>query len=135
MIAQTVRAWLSAGLALLLATTGMVSLIAGNSTVSTARMAVAAGVLGAYAAAVAIVFTDRALRTRLRCLLWGVTIPAAVSVVNALLVLSTSAAGRALLTALPWLIPAGVVSAFGLWLPSLRLPAWARRRRLEADPE
>lgn len=131
---QTVRAWLFAVVALFVAAAGMVSLIAGNSVVSTTRMGAAAGVLAAYTAAVAIVFTDRAERTRLRCLVWGATVPVLVGVVNALLVLSAAGAGRALVTVLPWLVGSVLVSVFGPSLPGVRLPAFLRRSR-DRDPE
>lgn len=134
MIKQTARAWGLAVLALFAAAAGMVSLIAGNSVVSTPRMAAAAGVLAAYAAAVAVVVTDRAERTRLRCLVWGATVPALVGVANAALVVATAGVGRALLTAVPWLVGSLLVSAFGPALPGIRLPAWLRRRR-NPDPE
>lgn len=133
-IKQTVRAWLIAAVALCAAAAGMVSLIAGNSVVSTTRMGVAAAVLAAYAAAVAIVFTDRAERTRLRCLVWGVAVPLLVGVVNAVLVVPAGGAGRALVTALPWLIGAVLVSIFGPSLPGVRAPAFLRRNR-EPEPE
>lgn len=134
MIKQTARAWGLAVLALLAAAAGMVSLIAGNSVVSTPRMAVAAGVLAAYAAAVAIVVTDRAERTRLRCLAWGATVPVLVGLANALLVIGPAGVGRAVLSAVPWLVGSLLVSAFGPALPGIRLPAWLRRRH-DPDPE
>lgn len=132
-IRLTARAWLLATAGLLAAAAGMSSLIAGNSVISVTRMTVAAGVLAAYAAALGIVTTDRAERTRTRCLIWGATVPTLVAVVNALLVLSAAGAAEAFLSALPWLVGGFVVSAFGPSLPVLRWPSWLRRRR-DASP-
>lgn len=128
-IRLTVRAWLLATAGLLAAAAGMSSLIAGNSVISVTRMTVAAAVLAAYAAALGIVATDRATRTRTRCLVWGATIPTVVALVNALLVLPAAGAGPALVSALPWLFGGFAVSAFGPSLPGLRLPSWLRRGR------
>ena len=129
MIRLTARAWLLATAGLLTAAAGMSSLIAGNSVISVTRMTVAAAVLAAYAAALGIVATDRAKRTRTRCLVWGATIPTVVAVVNALLVLPAAGTGPALVTTLPWLLGGLVVSAFGPSLPGLRLPSWLRQGR------
>ena len=134
MTRQTVRAWLVAVVALFAAAAGMVSLIGGNSVVSTARMAAAAAVLAAYAAAVAIVFTNRAERTRLRCLIWGASVPVMVGMVNAVLVTAAAGPGRAAITTLPWVIGPLLVGFFGPSLPGVRLPAFLRRNR-DPGPE
>lgn len=140
MIARTARAWLAAALALLVAAAGMSALTTSSSSSSLVRIGVAAGVLSAYAAAVAIVTTPRTERTPLRCLLWGTGVPLVVAGSNLVLVAPLVGMGQALLSALPWLLGAGLVSLLGPVLPSLRLPAVissavaSGRQRRRPDP-
>jgi hypothetical protein len=126
MLRRTVRAWVAAVVALLAAGAGLSALSSGSPTTSSLRLAVAAGVLSGYAAAVALVLTARPDRTAWRCLWWGATVPAIVGVVTAALVAPAAGAVSALLSALPWLVGAVAVSALGPWLPSLPLPARLR---------
>jgi hypothetical protein len=123
MVRLTVRAWVAAVVALLAAGAGLSALSSGSPTTSSLRLAVAAGVLSGYAAAVALVLTARADRTAWRCLWWGSTVPAIVAVITAALVAPAAGAVSALLSALPWLLGAVVVSALGPWLPALPLPS------------
>jgi hypothetical protein len=118
----TLRAWGLAVLALLAASAGMSVLTASSSSTSVVRMDIAAAVLSIYAAAIGLVLTERAARTRLRCLLWGGTVPALVGLGTAALVAATAGAVAGLMALLPWLT--GALAAWGLgpYLPELRLP-------------
>jgi hypothetical protein len=134
MITLTLRAWVVSAIALAAAAAGLAALSAGSPVTSLARMALAAGVLAAYAAVVGIVVTRRSSRSRRRCLIWGSTVPTAVGLINGALVTAAAGIELGLLSALPWLAGAVLVSALGPLLPELRLPAWMRRRRLPARP-
>jgi hypothetical protein len=125
----TVRAWGLAALALLAASAGMSVLTTSSSSTSVVRMDVAAAVLSIYAAAIGLLLTDRAARTRLRCLLWGGTVPVLVGVGTAALVAATAGAMAGLLAMLPWLT--GALAAWGLgpYLPELRLPRFRSTNR------
>jgi hypothetical protein len=118
----TLRAWGLAVLALLAASAGMSVLTASSSSTSLVRMDIAAAVLSIYAAAIGLLLTERAARTRLRCLLWGGTVPVLVGLGTAALVAATAGAVAGLLALLPWLT--GALAAWGLgpYLPELRLP-------------
>ena len=109
-----------AALALVLALVGLIRLSAGSTVVSLPRMALAAGVLSAYTAALAIVVTDRGLRTVRRCLVWGGGVPALVGVTNGALVTAAAGPGPGALSVAPWLVGAAV-SLLGPRLPDLRL--------------
>jgi hypothetical protein len=126
----TLRAWGLSVLALLAASAGMSVLTASSSSTSLVRMDIAAAVLSIYAAAIGLLLTERAERSRLRCLLWGGTVPVLVGVGTAALVVATAGVGAGLLALLPWLT--GALAAWGLgpYLPELRLP---RLRRSSAD--
>jgi hypothetical protein len=125
----TVRAWGLAALALLAASAGMSVLTASSSSTSVVRMDIAAAVLSIYAAAIGLLLTERAARTRLRCLLWGGTVPVLVGVGTAALVAATAGAMAGLLAMLPWLT--GALAAWGLgpYLPELRLPRFRSTNR------
>ena len=128
MTSIAVRAWLTAIVALGLAGAGVTSLAAGSAVTSLTRMAVAAGVLAAYTAAVGLLVTPRAERTWRRCLWWGGLVPSVVAMLTAALVAVESGAGQGLLLALPWLLGALPVCLAGRWLPALpRLPRLRRR--------
>ena len=127
-IRQTVRAWVVALVALVAAAAGMSALTAGSSTTSQVRIAFAAAVLSAYAAAAALVATDRSERTVPRCLLWGPAVPTLVGLANVALVTAAADAARGVVSGLPWVLAALLVSALGPRLPSLRFPACLRRR-------
>jgi hypothetical protein len=124
----TLKAWGLAVLALLAASAGMSVLTASSSSTSLVRMDIAAAVLSTYAAAIGLLLTERAERTRLRCLLWGGTVPVLVGVGTAALVVATAGVGASLLALLPWLT--GALAAWGLgpYLPELRLPRLLRHR-------
>jgi hypothetical protein len=124
----TLKAWGLAVLALLAASAGMSALTASSSSTSLVRMDIAAAVLSTYAAAIGLLLTERAERTRLRCLLWGGTVPVMVGVSTAALVVATAGVGAGLLALLPWLT--GALAAWGLgpYLPELRLPRLLRHR-------
>jgi hypothetical protein len=124
----TLRAWGLSGLALLAASAGMSVLTASSSSTSLVRMDIAAAVLSTYAAAIGLLLTKRAERTRLRCLLWGGTVPVLVGLGTAALVVAIAGAGAGLLALLPWL--AGALAAWGLgpYLPELRLPRLPHHR-------
>ena len=127
MTGQTVRAWAAGVLALLAAGTGVASLAAGGTSVSAPRAALAAAVLSVFTATLAVVVTDRSLRTRFRCLVWGGTVPVLVTVTNVVSVAVVAGLGRAVLASLPWLLGLAV-TVVGPQLPGLRLPAWWPRR-------
>jgi hypothetical protein len=129
MIWTTVRAWGLAVLALLAASAGMSVLTASSSSTSLVRMDIAAAVLSIYAAAIGLLLTERAERTRLRCLLWGGTVPVLVGLGTAALVVATAGAVAGLLAFLPWLT--GALAAWGLgpYLPELRLPRFRSTNR------
>jgi hypothetical protein len=129
MIWTTVRAWGLAVLALLAASAGMSVLTASSSSTSLVRMDIAAAVLSIYAAAIGLLLTERAERTRLRCLLWGGTVPVLVGLGTAALVVATAGAVAGLLALLPWLT--GALAAWGLgpYLPELRLPRFRSTNR------
>jgi hypothetical protein len=126
----TLKAWGLAVLALLAASAGMSVLTASSSSTSLVRMDIAAAVLSTFAAAIGLLLTERAERTRLRCLLWGGTVPVLVGVGTAALVVATAGVGAGLLALLPWLT--GALAAWGLgpYLPQLRLPRlrWTNRQ-------
>ena len=128
MIWTTLKAWGLAVLALLAASAGMSVLTASSSSTSLVRMDIAAAVLSTFAAAIGLLLTERAERTRLRCLLWGGTVPVLVGVGTAALVVATAGVGAGLLALLPWLT--GALAAWGLgpYLPELRLPRLLRHR-------
>jgi hypothetical protein len=119
MIKIAVRAWVVSALALAAAGAGLAALAAGSPVTSLGRMAVAAGVLAAYTATVGIVVTNRAARSRRRCLLWGAAVPTAVGMVNAIWVTMAAGISQGLLSSLPWLGGALLVSMFGPLLPEL----------------
>ena len=125
------RAWGFSVVALLVACAGLATLTSSSSSTSLVRLAVAASVLSVYAATAALLMTKRSERTRLRCLVWGGTVPLAVGIATALLAGSAGGFGSGLLAVLPWL--AGVLAAvlLGPWLPTLRLPALRRRHPAE----
>ena len=125
------RAWGFSVVALLVACAGLATLTSSSASTSLVRLAVAASVLSVYAAMAALLMTKRSERTRLRCLVWGGTVPLAVGIATALLAGSAGGFGSGLLAVLPWL--AGVLAAvlLGPWLPTLRLPALRRRRPAE----
>jgi hypothetical protein len=127
----TLRAWGFSVVALLVACGGLATLTSSSSSTSLVRLAVAASVLSVYAATAALLMTKRSERTRLRCLVWGGTVPLAVGIATALLAGSAGGFGSGLLAVLPWL--AGVLAAvlLGPWLPTLRLPALRRRHPVE----
>jgi len=120
MIKTTVRAWVVSAFALAAAGLGVAALAAGSPVTSLGRMALAAGVLAAYTAAVGIMVTSRAARSRRRCLLWGAAVPTAVGLLNAIWVTMAAGISQGLLSALPWLGGALLVSMFGPLLPELR---------------
>jgi hypothetical protein len=125
------RAWGFSLVALLVACAGLASFTASSSSTSLGRLAVAAAALSVFTAAVALIMTRQSERTRLRCLIWGGTVPLAVGIATALLAGSAGGLVAGLLALLPWL--AGVVAAvvLGPWFPTLRLPALRRRDRVE----
>lgn len=123
--AVTLRAWLVAVAGLLLAGAGVTSLAAGSAVTSFTRMAIAAGVLAAYTAAVALIVTPRTHRTMLRCLVWGGAVPAAVAVVTVALVADQTSIGQGAAAGSVWLLGALPVCLAGRWLPD---PPWRRRR-------
>ena len=125
------RAWGFSLVALLVACAGLASFTASSSSTSLGRLAVAAAALSVFTAAVALIMTRQSERTRLRCLIWGGTVPLAVGIATALLAGSAGGLVAGLLALLPWLT--GVVAAvvLGPWLPTLRLPALRRRDRVE----
>lgn len=125
------RAWGFSVVALLVACAGLATLTSSSSSTSLVRLAVAASVLSVYAATAALLMTKRSERTRLRCLVWGGTVPLAVGSATSLLAGSAGGFGSGLLAVLPWL--AGVLAAvlLGPWLPTLRLPALGRRHPAE----
>jgi hypothetical protein len=127
MIRLTVRAWVVSAVALAAAGAGVAAIAAGSPVRSLARMALAAAVLAAYTAAVGIVVTRRSSRSRRRCLIWGAAIPTGVGLINAAQVTALAGIGTGMLSALPWLGGALLVSAFGPLLPELRLPVRLRR--------
>lgn len=114
-----VRAWLVALVALTLAGLGITSLAAGSTVTSVTRMAVAAGLLAGYTAAVALVVTPRAERTLGRCLWWGGLVPVVLALATVALVGVRSGAAAGLGSGLPWLLGALPVCLAGRWLPSL----------------
>jgi hypothetical protein len=114
--------------ALLAAGAGVTSLAGGNFNTSMGRMALAAGALSVYTAAAALVATPRTERTRLRCLLWGGTVPILIGLINAALVAPQAGVLAGLVSALPWFAGALLVAAIGPWLPAFRVPGWARQR-------
>ncbi|HEV2930111.1 MAG TPA: hypothetical protein VGW74_15565 [Propionibacteriaceae bacterium] len=121
------RAWGFSVVALLVACAGLATLTSSSSSTSLVRLAVAASVLSVYAATAALLMTKRSERTRLRCLVWGGTVPLAVGSATSLLAGSAGGFGSGLLAVLPWL--AGVLAAvlLGPWVPTLRLPTLRRR--------
>jgi hypothetical protein len=125
--AQTVRAWVAGVAALLAAGTGVASLAAGGTEMSAPRAALAAAVLSVFTATLAVVVTDKAVRTPVRCLVWGGTVPVLVAVANTVSVSLDAGLLRGVLTSLPWLVGLGVAT-FGSHLPGLRLPSWWPRR-------
>jgi hypothetical protein len=124
---QALRAWAAGVAALLAAGTGVASLAAGGTAVSAPRAALAAAVLSVFTATLAVVVTDKAVRTPVRCLVWGGTVPVLVAVANAVSVSVEAGLARGVLTSLPWLVGLGVAT-FGSQLPGLRLPSWWPRR-------
>jgi hypothetical protein len=126
-IRRTALCWAVAVMALIAAGAGVSSLAGGMSDTSIGRMALAAGVLSAYTAAAGLVVTRRTERTRLRCLLWGGTVPILVGLLNAALVTPRAGLLAGLVSALPWLAGALLMVALGPFLPAIRLPSWARR--------
>ncbi len=129
MIRLTLRVWVVSALALAAASAGVAALAADSPVTSLARMALAAAVLAAYTAAIGIVVTRRSVRTRRRCLLWGAAVPSAVGLISATQVTAAAGIGYGLLSALPWLGGALLVSVLGPLLPELRLPSWLRHAR------
>jgi len=125
-----VRAWLTAVVAVALAGAGVTSLAAGSAVTSLTRMAVAAGVLGAYTAAVALLVTPRSERTWRRCLWWGGLVPVLIAVVTVVLVGGQSGLASGVVFGLPWLLGAVPVCLAGRWLPALP-PLPRLRRRME----
>ncbi len=134
MIRTALRAWAFAVLALIAASAGMAALTASNSTTSLVRMAVAAAVLSGYTGAIAVLTTQRSARTRIRCLLWGGTVPLLVGIGTGLLVGASAGGAAGLWAALPWLTGVLVCGLFGPWLPSLRLPRVRRRAAVVRPP-
>ena len=130
MTSIAVRAWLTAVVAVALAGAGVTSLAAGSAVTSLTRMAVAAGVLGAYTAAVALLVTPRSERTWRRCLWWGGLVPVVIAVVTVVLVGGQSGWARGPVFGLPWLLGAVPVCLAGRWLPALP-PLPRLRRRTE----
>jgi hypothetical protein len=128
LIHNTVRAGLSAAVGLVIATAGMSSIASGASPTSPLRISVAAGILSVYASLVAIMVTDRGLRTRPSCLLWGGLVPLLVGVANVVLVALSSGLVTGLISGVPWLAGPLLVTAVGPRLPAVRRPAWLRRR-------
>jgi len=123
-------------LSLVAAGAGMSALTASSSTTSLVRMDVAAAVLSTYAAVIGLLLTKRAERTRMRCLLWGGTVPVLVGVGTAVLVVAIAGAGAGVLALLPWLT--GALAAWGLgpYVPDLRLPRLSgTRERSEHQPQ
>ena len=131
MTSIAVRAWLTAVVAVALAGAGVTSLAAGSAVTSLTRMAVAAGVLGAYTAAVALLVTPRSERTWRRCLWWGGLVPVVIAVVTVVLVGGQSGLGAGVVFGLPWLLGAVPVCLAGRWLPALP-PLPRLRRRTES---
>jgi len=131
----TLRACGLSVLALVAASAGMSALTASSSTTSLVRIDIAAAVLSTYAAGIGLLLTDRAKRTRLRCLLWGGTVPVLVGLGTGVLVVSTAGAGAGLLALLPWLT--GALAAWGLgpYLPELRLPRLLGHRSATDRPQ
>jgi hypothetical protein len=126
MIGLTLRAW-GVGLAAVAAGgAGLTALTAGSPVTSLPRMGFAAAVLAAYTATVAIVVTDRASRSRGRCLVWGAAVPTMVGLINAGAVTAAAGAAQGLVSAFPWFVGALAVSVFGPQLPQIRLPARLR---------
>lgn len=130
MTSIAVRAWLTAVVAVALAGAGVTSLAAGSAVTSLTRMAVAAGVLGAYTAAVALLVTPRSERTWRRCLWWGGLVPVVIAVVTSVLVGGQSGLAAGAVFGLPWLLGAVPVCLAGRWLPALP-PLPRLRRRTE----
>ncbi|GAA3707802.1 hypothetical protein GCM10022204_27240 [Microlunatus aurantiacus] len=121
------RAWLVGLVALGLAGAGVTSLAAGSAVTSLTRMAVAAGVLGAYTAVAALLVTPRDERTWIRCLWWGGLVPVLITVVTVVLVAGRAGPASAVVAALPWLVGALPVCLAGPWLPGV--PTLRLRRR------
>jgi len=130
----TARAWLVGVGALVLAGAGLSSLTSSSSVTSLPRMAVAAGVLSAYVSAAAIFATPREDRTRRRCLVWGAGVPTLVGVVNAVMVVRVGGLAEGVISGLPWVASAVVVSALGPRLPAARRQTGTRGRAEDPPP-
>jgi hypothetical protein len=131
MMRTALRAWGFSAAALFVACAGLATLTASSSSTSLVRLSFAASVLSIFAATVALLMTHRSERTRLRCLIWGGSVPVGIGIATGLLAGSAGGFASGLLALLPWLagVPAAVL--LGPWLPSLQLPALRRRHPAE----
>lgn len=124
LIRQGARAWLVGAATLLSAGTAISAAAAGGGPLTPLRAGLAAAVLAVAVGSLAVVVTERAARSRIRCLLWGGLVPVLAGAATAALVAPAGGATAAALSGLPWL--AGLLPALaGPELPQLRLP---RRR-------
>ena len=132
MIRTALRAWGFSAAALLAACAGLATITASTSSTSLVRLGLAASVLSVFAAAVALLMTNRSERTRLRSLVWGGAVPLAVGIGTALVAGSAGGFGYGILALLPWLVGLPAAVLLGRWLPTLPLPTL--RRRAPTDP-
>ncbi len=119
----------AAGLgSLIIAGAGMSATLSGSATTDPLRLSFAAIVLGCYAAVVGVIVTERADRTRLRCLLWGGGVPIVVGWLTTIVVTVDAGIAAGLLAGLPWLVGPVLVALIGRRLPGFHPYRWIRSR-------
>lgn len=128
MIKNLGAGWAAALVSLIIAGAGMSATLSGSATTEPVRLSFAAALLGCYAALVGVVVTERADRTRLRCVLWGGGIPILVGWLTAVVVAADAGPAAGLLAGAPWLAGPLLVALIGRRLPAFHPYRWLRDR-------
>lgn len=128
MIKNLLIGWAAALLALIIAGAGMSATLSGSATTDPIRLSFAAIVLSCYAALVGVVVTERADRTRLRCLIWGGGIPILVAWLTTIVVMIDAGPATGIIAGAPWLVGPLLVALIGRRLPGFHPYRWVRER-------
>ena len=118
MIKNLLVGWAAALLALIIAGAGMSATLSGSATTDPVRLSFAAVLLSGYASLVGIVLTERADRTRLRCLIWGGGIPILVAWLTMIVVAADAGPLPGIIAGAPWLAGPVLVALIGRRLPT-----------------
>lgn len=128
MIRNLLLGWAGGLGSLIIAGAGMSATLSGSATTDPVRLSFAAMVLGCYAALVGVIVTERADRTRLRCVLWGGGVPIMVGWLTTIVVTVDAGVSSGLLAGSPWLVGPLLVILIGRRLPGFHPYRWIRDR-------